>query len=420
VLEQVGPTRQLAWSLVNMAEVCDLSFDPRASDYAAKAIRLGTELGDAAVVTRARCFAALATVLRNDTGWDAAEIAWREAMSTEGLAAQAGVTGALMCWTAALHHDLDRADAYIDETASFCTTYDLPMFRPVSTGSAALVALHRGQWTEALACAGDVLSRPTMTPLHRILPLTCVALIRARRGDPPVAGGLDEVLAAADPDDLYRLGIVWAARAETAWLAGDDDTARAEAHTGLSAATSSHADPWLVGHLRRWAHLTGGDAGAGAVVDTVTPYRLEVDGDWQGAAAEWTRLGCPYDAALAQLGGDLPAVEAAMETFRRLGARAAVRRARQRIAEIRGRDPDPRRKNTIADPHGLTERERDVLELVAAGHSDVEIASVLFISRKTVNKHVGAILAKLGVRNRAQAAAAYAARPTPDTQPPTS
>jgi DNA-binding CsgD family transcriptional regulator len=258
-----------------------------------------------------------------------------------------------------------------------------------------------------------------MIALNRTLPLMVVALIRARRGEQGWAELLDDAMTGAEPDDLLRLGAVWAARAEAAWLAGDDDAARAEAQTGLAAATSSHADPWLVGHLRRWAQLAGGDADAGAAVDTVTPYRFEVSGDWQGAVAEWTRLGCPYDAAIAQLGGDIAAVEAASETFRRLGARAVARRARQRLAELRGRDPDARRKNTIADPHGLTERERDVLELVAAGHSDVQIAGILFISRKTVNKHVGAILAKLGVRNRAQAAAAYAAQRAPDTQPPT-
>jgi DNA-binding CsgD family transcriptional regulator len=94
-----------------------------------------------------------------------------------------------------------------------------------------------------------------------------------------------------------------------------------------------------------------------------------------------------------------------LETFRGLGARAAARRAQQRLSQLRGRNPDTRRKATIANPHGLTERERDVLELIAAGHSDAEIAATLFISPKTANRHVGSILFKLGVRNRTQAAA---------------
>ena len=121
--------------------------------------------------------------------------------------------------------------------------------------------------------------------------------------------------------------------------------------------------------------------------------------------------GCPYDAAIAQLGGDLDAVQAALGTFRRLGARAAARRAQQRLAQLRGRSPDLRRKDTSADPHGLTMRQRDVLELLAAGHSDAEIATALHISPKTANTHVCAIMAKLGVHNRTQAAA-YA-RQTP-------
>ena len=85
---------------------------------------------------------------------------------------------------------------------------------------------------------------------------------------------------------------------------------------------------------------------------------------------------------------------------REAGARAACRRAQQRLAVLRGRSPDARRKATVADPHGLPNRERDVLELLATGHSDAEIAAALYISPKTANRHVGAILAKLGVRNR--------------------
>jgi DNA-binding CsgD family transcriptional regulator len=409
LLEKVGPCPQLAYSLSTMAALTAFGFDPACSDYADRAISLGREFGDPVVVLRTRFFAALATVLRSDTGWEQLEAAWRDAMTTEGLSEVAGLNGSLISWYAAVKHDLERADGYIRETSTFCANHDLGMYHAITIGAAALVALHRGDWASSLACAEDVLTRPGLGLPQRILPLISVALIRARRGEQPVDSLLDEALLAADPDDLSRLGVVWAARAEAAWLAGDDETARAEAQAGLATATE-HADPWLVGHLRRWAYLAGGGLDGGPATDTVTPYRLEVSGDWQAAAAEWMRLGCPYDAAVAQLGGDAAAVEAALETFRGLEARAAARRAQQRLALLRGRNPDPRRRATIADPHGLTERERDVIGLLAAGYSDAEIAKALFISPKTANRHVGAILAKLGVRNRTQAAAAYASQ----------
>jgi DNA-binding NarL/FixJ family response regulator len=53
----------------------------------------------------------------------------------------------------------------------------------------------------------------------------------------------------------------------------------------------------------------------------------------------------------------------------------------------------------------LTRREREVLELLADGHSDAQIAATLHISPKTAGSHVSSILIKLGVANRTQAAA---------------
>ena len=56
-------------------------------------------------------------------------------------------------------------------------------------------------------------------------------------------------------------------------------------------------------------------------------------------------------------------------------------------------------------PGRLTDRESEVLRLVALGRSNIEIAAELYISRKTASVHVSNILAKLQVRSRGEAAA---------------
>lgn len=66
--------------------------------------------------------------------------------------------------------------------------------------------------------------------------------------------------------------------------------------------------------------------------------------------------------------------------------------------------PLARQSESRACSDHLTRREREILELLALGHSDAEIASTLFISHRTVNNHVHAILHKLGAQNRTQAA----------------
>jgi NarL family two-component system response regulator LiaR len=55
-------------------------------------------------------------------------------------------------------------------------------------------------------------------------------------------------------------------------------------------------------------------------------------------------------------------------------------------------------------PEELTEREAEVLQLVARGKANKQIASDLFVSEKTVKAHVSSILMKLGVQSRTQAA----------------
>ena len=141
------------------------------------------------------------------------------------------------------------------------------------------------------------------------------------------------------------------------------------------------------------------------------PYQLQVADDWQEASRLWTILGCPYETALAlHDAGDEAALRQALKIFTGLGAPAAIQLTRHKMRTLGIRSiPAGPRTATRADPLGLTRREREVLELICAGHINAEIAAKLFLSTKTVNHHVSAVSAKLGTPTR-QAAAAHAAQ----------
>jgi DNA-binding NarL/FixJ family response regulator len=83
-------------------------------------------------------------------------------------------------------------------------------------------------------------------------------------------------------------------------------------------------------------------------------------------------------------------------------AHTLARRARLRLPEVQS--PTPAGDRDI-DSYGLTERELEVLQLVAAGRSNPQIASELFISPKTASVHVSNIISKLNVTSRGEAAA---------------
>jgi DNA-binding NarL/FixJ family response regulator len=136
------------------------------------------------------------------------------------------------------------------------------------------------------------------------------------------------------------------------------------------------------------------------------PYQRQLERDWAGAARLWEDLGCPYEAALALLsstGED--ALRDALRIFTDLGADPAVRLARKKMRSLGFRSiPAGPRTATRAHPLGLTRREHEVLDLIVDGRTNAEIAEQLFISAKTVDHHVSAVLAKLGAPSRSVAA----------------
>jgi DNA-binding CsgD family transcriptional regulator len=147
-------------------------------------------------------------------------------------------------------------------------------------------------------------------------------------------------------------------------------------------------------------------AGIGEPVpDVREPYAAQLAGDATAAAALWTKLGCPYDAALALVqSDDEQALRLALSEFQRLGARPAAGIVARRLREQGVRDvPRGPRPQTRRHPARLTRREAEVLGYIQQGATNAEIAGRLFLSEKTVQHHISAILRKLGASSRGHA-----------------
>jgi len=294
---------------------------------------------------------------------------------------------------------LPAAEDFLREACALAQAQEFDSIRDYCGAWLSLCLMWRGQWNEAAAQAGAVIDRTEDQGMGRLMALLALGRLRLRRGDPGVAGVLDEALAMAAPSGtLQRLGPTHAARAEAAFARGDLAAVQAEVAAALPLAQAK-THPWFIGELAYWRWRCG-DLQA-PPEGAAEPFALEMVGHWRSAADAWAALDCPYEQARALAGGDAAAQQHALVIFDRLAAQPAAEGLRRRLREagVRGVQRGAR-ASTRARPCGLTTAELGVLALMAQGLRNAEIATQLHRSVRTVDHHVAAVLAKLGVNTR--------------------
>ncbi|HEY7258168.1 MAG TPA: AAA family ATPase [Gaiellales bacterium] len=406
LLEPLPPTSELAMAYSNMAQLRMLAGDVRGTRrWGARAIELAEQLGDTVVLVHALNNVGSAE-LSGGAGGGVEKLGRSLRIATEaGLEEHVARAYTNLAVAAIETRSYALGLPNLAKGIQYCHDRDLDSWLVYMTGWKARADLELGRWREAAAGAAAVLERPGVPTASMISPLVVVGRLRARTGDSDAWAPLDEARRLARPTgELQRLGPVSAARAEAHWLAGRPDLIGAETDAALELAMrNEHA--WVAGELSVWRRR------AGIVEDppevAAEPYRLELDGRPEDAARAWTALGCPYEAALARLAsGSEDELRLAHEELQRLGARPAEGRAARMLRERGARDlPQGPRRATRSNPAGLTGRQLEVLALLADGLRNAQIAERLVLSSKTVDHHVSAILRKLDVGSRTEAAA---------------
>jgi DNA-binding CsgD family transcriptional regulator len=168
-------------------------------------------------------------------------------------------------------------------------------------------------------------------------------------------------------------------------------------------------NPWLLTAMQWWRAQCGLPLAQPRDVEAYqsSPYWLEVMGEPATAAQAWTKLGAPFEAGMAYLAcEDEAGIAKAIEIFTRLGATPALEKARSvaRRLGLRGIKRGPY-ANAREHPQGLTPREVEVLQLLAHGASNADIADKISRSERTVEHHVSALFLKLNVKSRNEAIA---------------
>jgi DNA-binding CsgD family transcriptional regulator len=405
LLEQVSPGRELAWAYATQAWLrMEDSDADGARAWGTRAIELAESIGETEIVIHAL----------NSIGATAGEVGWpngREELErslhlalANRLDYHVGRAYNNLAACATLARDYAGGDRYLEAGLGHCVEHGLDALRLYLLGSRARAALDRGRFTDAAEDAAYVLRATQYVTAINGEALRLLALVRARRGDPGVRELLDEALSLPSPSELHSRGPVAAARAEVAWLEGRMGDVAVETEEALELAVRRKS-PWLIGELACWRRR----AGIAEPLDdgAAEPFACSLRGDWRSAVELWTQLGCPYEAALALADADEEQpLRESLELLQRLGARPAAAIVSRRLRELGVRDirrgPRPSTRTNAA---GLTNRESQVLALVAEGLRNAEIAQRLFLSQRTVDNHVSAILRKLGAETRGEAVA---------------
>jgi DNA-binding CsgD family transcriptional regulator len=398
VLEELPPGRELALAYAHMAAQRVVSLDAEGVIvWGTRAIELAERLGEDEIVVGPSIAIGAAESMRGNGKPLEEVLALAKARGTDEEIAR--VYSALV-FHCVRNRNWPAADRWLEEGLAYSAERDLDDHRIYLLAWRSDAALERGRWDQAAADAQTALDHPHAV-LHRLWALLELGHLRALRGDPGVWELLDEMSELARHNPPQRQVPLQLVRSEAAYLEGDRERARRELGTlhpvGLT-------DRWIAGALAVWRRRLGGAPEETGPVPR--PYELELAGDFAAAGALWDKLECPYKAASAlALGENEDDLRRSHEALLELGARpmAAIvaRKLRERGARGLTRGPRP---ETQKHPAGLTGREVEVLDLVAEGLTNAEIAARLHISEKTVGHHVSSILGKLGVGSRYEAA----------------
>jgi DNA-binding NarL/FixJ family response regulator len=295
---------------------------------------------------------------------------------------------------------LPEAAGVLEQSLPLTVERDLPICHVWQLGSRARLQLLQGNWSSAQDDADTVLSGPS-APLARTWPHLVRALISLRKDGTGDADLNEAWRLACRLGEPIRLLPAASAIVEACWLRGDSDE-RLEGCRAVLAEAPSVGLEWSRGELASWLHRLGVMVDVRGIAE---PYRLLIDGDHQAAADAFERLGTPYDAALASVdSGDSALARRALIRLDQIGALAVAAKIRRDLRSVGVADiPARPRAATMANAGGLTDRQVDVLRLMADGMTNAELAERLYLSVKTVDHHVSAVLAKLAVTGRREA-----------------
>jgi DNA-binding CsgD family transcriptional regulator len=297
------------------------------------------------------------------------------------------------------HRRLAAAERVLEGSLTFAEERDIPICHHWQTGVRSRLRFLEGRWEASLEDAADALDRAGM-PLANVWPHVVSATIAMRRGEDGVTH-LEAAWELAERLDepLRRLPVL-SALAERMWLTGTpDERVTTIAPRELEHAVQSSATLWAAGDLAVWLRRLGLPVVAGGVAE---PHQLSLEGRHEEAASWWGHAGAVFEEAMASV--ETANLNRRLSGIDRLdlhGATATADRVRRTMrSEGVVNVPLRRRASTRANPAGLTNRQLDVARLVARGLTNAEIAHRLFISPKTTDHHVSAVLMKLGMPNR--------------------
>jgi len=309
------------------------------------------------------------------------------------------------CWMLMSARRHVEAMAAQQQGITFCIEHDLDTWRDYIIGGYALTLLETGRWDDAEEQASLALADEQNSHLIRNPAARAMAQIHIRRGSPAADALIEELsLHMANGREGPRFTSLALIFAEQCWTKGTDPGSALALLVEATSLARGHGSPWDRAALWYWGQALGEDVQPPP--DMPEPYALGAARDIVAAANAFEALGMRFEQALMLTQGNTSQVARGLAILDHIGAPATAARSRLELKGGNGRVGSRGPRASTLDNHfGLTKREIDVLEALDKGWTNRQIGEQLFVSAKTVDHHVSAILSKLNARTRGEAAA---------------